>query len=348
MNHSPQHYLAELSEITTVILSPEMDYIALKENLDSLSSLFLKVSKLNMDADINAEHLLLPAGKAIGLKWAAMCIEDMVRTKRFISGIHRAILDKQKLKKNSPIQILYTGCGPFATLLMPLITQFTSEEIQITCLEVNAISIQSLKNVMDAMDAQAYFKAIHHCDATSFRLPDSELIDIVVIEVLQLALTRESQVAITYNLIPQLPKSVTLIPEEITLHVAFIDTKKQDEHRFKADPNLEIDYLAKIGEVFTLNKESALANITPSSSLTFPEVEILFPKDLLKDKTSAVILTEIQVYGSYRLDFWESGLTIPTIFADLSHEKELIGVKTQYIANNDPYLNTTLIRKSPR
>ena len=153
----------------------------------------------------------------------------------------------------------------------------------------------------DFLDAGAYFRAIHQCGASNFNLPDPDVIDIVVIEVLQFALAREPQVAITYNLIPQLPPNVTLIPEEISLHVALIDTKKQTEHMFNVDATKEVDYMAKIAEVFTLNKEAAFANRAGSKPLSFPEMEVLFPKNRLKGKSLAVILTEIQVYDSHAL-----------------------------------------------
>lgn len=344
MNNSTQESLKELAEITAAILKQEIDYMALKKHLDRLSSLFQRASKLNLDDEIHREHLALSSGKAIGLKWAAMCIQDLIRTKQFISGVNTAILDQQVIKKEGPIQILYAGTGPFATLVMPLITQFTHEEIQISCLEVNPMSIRSLENVINALDAGAYFRAIHQCDASNFNLPDPDVIDIVVIEVLQCALAREPQVAITYNLIPQLPPNVTLIPEEISLHVALIDTKKQTEHMFNVDATKEVDYMAKIAEVFTLNKEAALANRAGSKPLSFPEMEVLFPKNLLKGKSLAVILTEIQVYDSHALKIRESGLTVPSIFADLNYEEELLGVKTQYLVNDDPYLQTVLIR----
>lgn len=348
MKHPIQQSLDNLAKITDVLLNDQLDYITLKESLDNLTKLFLSASKLNIDADINTQHLNLKSGKAIGLKWAAMCIQDLIRTKQFISGINKAILDKQKLKKEGPVEILYTGTGPFATLVMPLIARFSPEEIQFTCLEVNPISIQSLKNVIEALNAKAYFRVIHECDAAQFQLPDSISLDIVVIEVLQMALAREPQVAITYNLIPQLPENITLIPKEITLHLALIDTKKQEEHMFAADPKSEVDYITKIAEVFTINKEYARENNEKPNALTFPEMEVQFSKDQLKDKTSAVLLTEIQIYDSFKLGLRESGLTIPSVIADLNHEKELIGVKTQYIANHDPYLNTVLIRKSPQ
>jgi len=347
MKLSSQQSLSKLAEITDVILSQNTDYAILKDSLDKLTALFLSASKLNIDADVNATHLHLASGKAIGLKWAAMCIQDLIRTKQFMSGVNKAILDKQKTKTEDPIQILYAGSGPFATLVMPLITKFTPDEIQFTCLEVNPISVQSLKNVIDALDATAYFRAIHECDASQFQLPNEVAIDIVLIEVLQMALAREPQVAITYNLLPQLPKKVTLIPQEISLRIAVVNTKKEQEHMFAADPNKEIDYLTEIAEVFKINKDEVLAKHKESNVLTFVEKDIQFSKKQIDDNSAAAILTEIHVYDSFKLGLKDSGLTIPSVFADLNHEKELTGVKTQYVANNDPYLQTILIRKSP-
>lgn len=70
---------------------------------------------------------------------------------------------------------------------------------------------------------------------------------------------------------------------------------------FNVDATKEVDYMAKIAEVFTLNKEAAFANRAGSKPLSFPEMEVLFPKNRLKGKSLAVILTEIQVYDSHAL-----------------------------------------------
>ena len=86
-------HLQKLSEITDVILGPLDNYLALKNSLDDLKALFIEISGLDVNAEENSENLHLESGKAIGPRWAGMCIEDLLRTKHFICGIDKAIKD---------------------------------------------------------------------------------------------------------------------------------------------------------------------------------------------------------------------------------------------------------------
>ncbi len=181
-----------------------------------------RVSGLNQEVVVNSENIALSTGKAIGPKWAGMCLEDTTRTCKFITGIHKAIQEVLKKKPQSPVTILYAGTGPFATLILPFLSLYKPSELQLILLEVNAISIENLKKIINGFDAYEYIKAIYHCDASNFILPSEFDADILLVECMQHALLREPQVTITYNLLPQLNKEAILIPQEISLHLALI------------------------------------------------------------------------------------------------------------------------------
>jgi hypothetical protein len=71
-----------------------------------------------------------PAGLAIDTRSAALCIFDMMRTRKFLLGIRDAIDEKLRIDPGQPVTILYAGTGPFATLLTPLITVFRPDQLQ--------------------------------------------------------------------------------------------------------------------------------------------------------------------------------------------------------------------------
>lgn len=81
------------------------------------------------------ENLIAENGTAIGPFWAAMYLEDMMRTRQLIRGITRAL--DEKLKKQSSIEVIYAGTGPFANLLLPIFQEYKTHQIRYTLMEIN-------------------------------------------------------------------------------------------------------------------------------------------------------------------------------------------------------------------
>lgn len=339
--------LERLSKITQVILDEDTSFLELKHALEKLKLIFLNLLGLNFDTDLNQNDIFLDSGKAIGPRWASMCINDIMRTKRFICGVNKAIQNLKKTKKSKPLQLLYVGPGPFATLVMPLITLYSPSEIQFTLLEINPLSIKSLKNVIKGCNAEAYIKHIYQCDASIFTLPNPGAIDILLAECLQHALIKEPQVAIMYNLLPQLKDDVVLIPQRIALHVALINTesKLQCLLNHNGNNNNARDYYKNCKAVFTLDKESVLNNkdVFRVKNYKFLPVTVLFSEEDMTQYNQIAINTEIIVYDSEILDICDSGLTAPLIIHNLNTGKNIKGVVSQYIANNLPRLQTSFM-----
>ena len=307
-----------------------------------------KISGLNSNAPIHSENITLPSGKAIGPKWAAMCLEDIMRTYKFLKGIHQAIQNVRSNYPERPATILYVGTGPYATLILPFLSLYKPSELQLFLLEVNSISIESLKKVIAGFGAADYIKAIHTCDASTFIIPKDLDADILLVECLQHALAREPQVSITYNLLPQMKKDAILIPEDISLHIAMIDCKKKNEYLYSNGDGQNLDYYENSEAVFSLNKAEVLKNCpsTQQKRLEFAEKEIHFSKEQLKNYDQISIATEITIFQNIHLNIYESGLTIPLLLADLSNDQTIVGVKTNYKINSEPGLNIQFLRSN--
>jgi hypothetical protein len=335
----------KLAEITQNLISEKGDANLLKSSIEELKLLLEKVSGLNQEAPINSENILLPTGKAIGPKWAGMCIEDVPRTHKFIKGILSAVQEVLEKNPKKPVTILYAGTGPFATLVLPLLPLFEPSQLQLILLEVNKVSIESLKRIIKGFDAYEYIKAIYHCDAANFIVPSEFEADILLIECMQHALLREPQVGITYNLLPQMKKDIVLIPEEISLHVALVDMEKKAEY-LSIDNNAEKDYYENSEAVFTLNKMEVLQNNSEfkKEGFQFPEKEVSFSEEQLSNHDFITVSTEITIFKDISLNIDESGLTVPMLLADLNHDQKVIGAKTQYIVGTEPGLTSQLLR----
>jgi predicted RNA methylase len=336
---SKKNYNEILANCTKVILEDSIDYLLLKNAINDLKLLFEEVSEIDLNHHSVEEHIFLKTGKAIGSKWAGMCLEDFMRTKKFITGLYKAIKDELQKNKNKPVHVLYSGTGPFATLVLPLTTVFKSSELQLTLLEVNSKSLESLEKTIKRLKLGSYINEIHQCDATEFKIPSPNTINIVLIECMQHALAREPQVSITYNLVSQLSSNVILIPEQISLHIALIDSTKKNNYLFNSKSSVrKLDFYTNLKSVFVLNKKTA----TRKSDLKFPEVEVVLPSELSKNSDILAITTEITIYKNKKLTIDNSGLTIPLILAYLKN-KQIKKVVCQYVVNENPELKTTLI-----
>ncbi len=332
-------YHQKLREAANYLIKEEVDHIEIKKAVDILKNLFEEVSEINFNDPSIDENLFLETGKAIAPKWAGMCVEDMMRTKMFIKGVYNAINKIRTNRDGKPVTILYAGTGPYATLVMPLITLFKPSELQLVLLEVNPLSLQSLKKIIQNLNVSEYVKGIHKCDAATFSIPKPKQVDIVLIECLQHALVKEPQVAITYNLLTQLNENVILIPEEISLFVSLLNLAKKSNSITEITEIEKSKYYKKIEPVFILNK----GEILKKSSLLFNEKETEFNDKMLEDHNQLAITTEIKVYNNEKLNIDESGLTIPLLITYLDN-KDIKGITTQYFVNDKPGLDISIIR----
>ena len=269
-----QNHQDELKHITAVLLRPEDQYEELTKAVHDLSRLFLTVSELEIDGEHNREHIYLAQGKAIGPVWAAMCVREILRTKRFLRGFYQGIKAALARFSNRPLHILYAGTGPFATLAIPLTTVFTSEEVHFTFLEINPLSIQSLKKVITAFQAEKYLYEVVECDAAKYQLDTSNPFQMIVTETMQNALRKEPQVAITMNLAPQMQNGGILIPQNITIDAVLLSPRKNLERMTDLN-GFKQDYFHIIGKVFELNKDTprlySRAGVFPKGTFLFSQ-----------------------------------------------------------------------------
>jgi hypothetical protein len=330
----------DLSNIARVIIEDTNNYGDLLVVLRDLKSLFFQVSELDITSEEYIQDIHHTTGKAIGTNWAARCIDDLLRTKRFIKGTHKAILAALKKSDGKPVTLLYIGTGPFATLVMPLTTLFTPQQLQLVLVEVNPMSIAALKNCIINFEVSDYVKKIYACDAAQLKIDNPLEIDILLLECLQFALVKEQQVAITYNLIPQLREDVILIPEEIKLSICLIDNKKKMNYITCLNPLEKQDYYKNINSVFTLNKEEILKSNagTTEKPIVFPIITTPLAEEDKKNYDSVTIATEICVYDDQRLEIDMCSLTMVYKLTNIANTTTIKAIDTQYLVSKNPGL----------
>ncbi|MDC8004525.1 hypothetical protein POV27_10740 [Aureisphaera galaxeae] len=339
-------YLDRLKRVVPRIIQEETHYSDLQNALRELMELCLEMTGLDFETENNTtrNHIFLDSGKAIGTKSAGECINDIMRTKRFTRGICKAVEKTRATQESGPIQLLYTGTGPFATLILPLLTLYTPKEIQLTLVEVNPLSLENCKEVLKCLNAEAYVSEFLNLDASTMQLENPREFDIVIVECLQHALNKEPQVAITHNVMLQCKEDVVLIPQEISLQVSLIDVVKEFKQLMDTGKRGGENFFMHNKTVFVLNKERMRSfDVSLPLDFKFPQVAVPLSEYVPQSANAIAVTTEIHVFGEERLGYKESGLTIPMVLKQLQPGLSIKEIITQYELGNAPALRTQCI-----
>lgn len=334
-----------LSAITSVFLNSESDFSEIFQAGKNYKELLMLASGLEISAVPDEETIVTESGKAIGPTYASLCVDDIFRTQRFIKGIFQAVEDVRKGGKQN-VRLLYAGTGPFATLVLPLTSRFSSEEINFTLLEINEKSFESVKKTFKSLDLDSYVHEYIKGDGTTLKVQEAEQFDILIVEAMTHSLKSEHQVAITYNLLPQIRDDAILIPERIDLNLLGVDINKMAQYKTTGDSS--IAYFKNLGNLFTLDREQVKLHKKDFEAafpkFIFPMKETVIPEDTNEEFTSLSIATDIQVYKDIRLQIDECGLTMLFKLYDLDPMKEIgTTLTTKYICGKHPRLQCRLV-----
>lgn len=279
--------------------------------IDELFRLFTDASGCNYEDEALRRNIQLPEGRAIGTSWAGLCVKEIFRTQRFLQGIYQAILSAKEIFPEEPLQILYAGTGPFATLAIPFTTLFQPEELQFTFLEINPESYHMQHKVIEFFDCAAYIAASELCDATKYCPPSGKRFHIIISETMQQALVKEPQVSITLNLLPFLAEEGILIPENIHVDCVVMNMKKQQERLLY--PNCAEEYYENLGTAFELNNNinNELPSDTPFQKINFPVRYFQLPDHLELNYSKVYLVTKITVFRDIFLTDNQCSLTLP-------------------------------------
>ena len=265
-------------------------------------------------ADTQSTHL--PAGVAIDPLSAARCTLDFARTTKFLRGIRRAVVVARQRFPAQPIEILYAGCGPFAPLAIPLMTQFKSDEVQFTLLDFHQRSLDSARRLVETLGLDAHVCGFVQADAATYVHPSERPVHVVITETMQRALTKEPQVAITLNLVPQLCSGGILIPERITVDACLFDPTTEFQN-VPAGSDTEPATMPERVRI-TLGRllELDIASVPRLRDNGFPAVRVELPATIERP-LQMILRTEVTVFESIILGDHESGITSPHLVGEI-------------------------------
>lgn len=320
-----------IEAVMTEILKEELDQPTLFKKLEAFKLFLLEVTGLDLNNLDDRKDIQFENGIALSTTFAALCINDIMRTRQFMRGIYQAI--KDKLYQNTkPVHLFYAGTGPFATLILPILTRFSPKEIQLTLLDVNQKTLEYLNLVIEELSIGDYIDQIICADASIYQFDQNQKIDVLVSETMQYGLVKEQQVPIMINLVTQLSKEAIVIPNNIQLDLA---------HR-----NLSSNLLLEGKNHLMYKRLKKLLDFTPEfihalngNGKEQKRFELCENIDFSEDKGSyntLVILTAIQVYKEEWIHVDLSSLTIPKTLFLFDRERDKTEISISYVIKQQP------------
>lgn len=353
------NYSRLLGPPADVLLSPGADRGRLRSAAAELYALFSSVTGVGDDSNHpgDSEETWLAGGKAISPRDAARCVLDYGRTSKFLRGAHAAILEARKRFPGTTIEILYAGCGPFATLAVPLAARFAPSEVRFTLLDVSGRSLDAARHVFQTFGLAASVRDYIQCDAASYRRGAGRPIHIVLAEAMQAALEEEPQVAVTMNLAPQLCPGGIFVPETIAVDVCLCDLTKEFTN-IPAGADGGGDHPAGVdgggrriglGRVLELDAESCRGRSAAGRgdgrgvSARLRGFTLDVPPGA-GGGLSVMLLTAVTVFGPIVLGECESGVTCPRVLYDLGKVEEGARLEFAYHVGKRPGFEYRLVR----
>ncbi len=124
-------------------------------------------------------------GLALSPALAAACAGDPLRLAAFVRGAHEAIITRRRVDASRPVRVLYVGCGPYATLAMPLTAALPPEVVRFDLIDLQAESIDSARAAVEALGLGRSVERFEAGDAPRWQPLPGRRPDLFLLEVMQ-------------------------------------------------------------------------------------------------------------------------------------------------------------------
>ena len=346
-------YNKRLNQIALTLLNENLNYSDGTQALDEFADLCSQLTDINPSPTFQAYSgdIELAQGVAINPQAAAQCVKDYPRSIQFIRGTFTAITQKLAEKKE-PLNVLYAGCGPYATQLLPLLTLLPSDRFNITLLDVHPESLLSAQHLISVFGLEHF--NIHTVCEDACEYQHDVLLDIVIAEVMQKALEQEPQVMVTANFAHQMQSNGSFVPQSIQVDLYLANVQQEHDQVQGLNPK-QLKALAinedriHIGSVFELNIKTISNEISKRRVIDVPEIDYLqfdtqkAPIKMPVSLPDVVLMTRIQVFDQHWLEDYETDLCLPKTIIELSELNADQRIDVKYQLGSYPYFMFDLL-----
>ena len=149
-------------------------------------------------------------------------MRENIRTAKFWWGLGSAIEDALKAKgAGEKVNIAYLGCGPFATLAIPAAAVY-GDKVAFHCVDIHQQSVRYAQELIEALGISSSFETWLSKDALDVKFgEDFPVPEAALMEMTERGLTSEPQAHVTQELASQFGENTVLIPEKVSVNVAF-------------------------------------------------------------------------------------------------------------------------------
>ncbi|MFT6503563.1 MAG: putative RNA methylase [Crocinitomicaceae bacterium] len=295
---------------------------SIKKEINAIENLGLfyyeLLTILNIKAD-SRDFTNTPGGVALSPQHAIDCLKDGVRTSRFLKGIFKAITQALETNKDTPLEVLYAGCGPLSTLIIPLLPHFNSDQLRITLIDIHEESMTSSKKIIEHLELNDFFVSLKTCDATKYAHPRK--IDLLITETMDKGLTREPQASISEHLCQQLSTEGILIPKQISLYTGTAVYSELPRY----NPSVTTENVA-----IDIEHKQSLFSVNLNSQITYQGFEsndIAVPENI-NATPDICVFAEVEIFDGISLKVGDSILGDPICVGNF------IGMETSHYSLN--------------
>lgn len=253
-------------------------------------------------------------------------IKDTLRVSGFIRAIKKAI-DTLFECGQEKVFIAYPACGPFAPLLVPLLSYYqrqgvSGERLRVTFIDMQPGAIKALHTLITELNLKEYVHQLYCGDACEYNAP--MLFDMVILEAMQHGFSREGHLAIARQFATQLSTHGYFIPQQINVHAMLSVAQQEyveqwrnqglDEQAIAAKREEIAAQRTELGVVMSLNSKTltqitteqvAKQSLVNAGKVTIPHLHHQVAKQVLS------LYTHISLFADEQLAIYDSGITQP-------------------------------------
>jgi hypothetical protein len=305
--------VAHLRTLVRPLLDPATGTGELKSTVDALFEWFCELTGLRSDAaESRATDTALADGVAISPRLAAQCMTDPLRTAMFMRGFRDALRTAGQRFGVRPLQVVYAGTGPFATIVLPQLAFLDPAEVRITFIDVHRRSTDALHQLVGLFGFKEFVRDVVNGDATKYVHPAELPMHILVSETMQTALASEPFVPIVRSLAPQLAPRGLLIPERVVVDLALFDVAAETQRMF-GEP---LPDNARVLVQTAMDMSVSIASVAADGNACLPAVDFEIPATRGERNYSLAFLTRVLVFGELELRDYECSLTYPRVIRE--------------------------------
>ncbi len=316
------------SDITAHILasSPE-DAPHIEPKLLQLFMAFKNVyDGANISKAERTQQFISKHGLVMSPDYCIHTIKDTRRVSGFIRAIDKALSTLLSCGQDK-VFIAYPACGPFAPLLLPLLSYYhqqgiTGKQLQVTFIDLQPGAIKSLHKLISEMQLQQFVQQMYCGDACDYSAP--MLFDMVICEAMQHGFSREGHLAIAQHFANQLSMTGYFIPQQIDVHATLTVAQREYIEQWQREGLDDFAIEQKRSQCAAVRTELGIVMSLTANSLTHIDSKQIAQQSLvtagklkvpeLPDQPQKQILclyTHITLFANEKLNMYDSGITHP-------------------------------------